>query len=26
MIWSTSDDDAGHDNMDSSSMPAMKMN
>jgi hypothetical protein len=26
MIWSTTDDDAGHDNMDSSSMPAMKMN
>jgi hypothetical protein len=26
MIWSTSDDDAGHDNMDSSSMPAMRMN
>ena len=26
MIWSTSDDDVGHDNMDSSSMPAMKMN
>jgi hypothetical protein len=25
MIWSTTDDDAGHDNMDSSSMPAMKM-
>ena len=26
MIWSTSDDDTGHDNMDGSSMPAMKMN
>jgi hypothetical protein len=26
MIWSTTDDDAGHDNMDTSSMPAMKMN
>jgi len=25
MIWSTTDDDAGHDNMDSSSVPAMKM-
>lgn len=26
LVWSTTDDDAGHDNMDSSSMPAMKMN
>jgi len=26
MIWSTSDDDAGHDNMDGASVPAMKMN
>jgi len=26
MIWSTNDDDAGHDNMDHSSMPGMKMN
>ncbi len=26
LVWSTMDDDAGHDNMDSSSMPAMKMN
>jgi hypothetical protein len=25
MIWSTSDDDSGHDNMDKSSMPGMKM-
>ena len=25
-IWSTSDDDAGHDNMDNSSMPGMEMN
>jgi hypothetical protein len=25
-VWSTVDDDAGHDNMDSSSMPGMKMN
>jgi len=26
MIWSTSDDDAGHDNMDGASVPSMKMN
>jgi hypothetical protein len=26
MIWSTDDDDAGHDNMDRSMMPGMKMN
>ena len=25
-IWSTSDDDQGHDNMDHSAMPGMKMN
>jgi hypothetical protein len=25
-IWSTNDDDQGHDNMDRSAMPGMKMN
>jgi hypothetical protein len=25
-IWSTNDDDQGHDNMDHSAMPGMKMN